>query len=73
MESPDDEQRDDGKETVIQFLEKTRMFEDPTWSSQRGMILLQRNIVRILTASSNHEGTPYLAFHEDDQAFKEAQ
>jgi hypothetical protein len=36
MDSPDDEDMDDGKETVIQFLEKTRRFEDPAWSSQRG-------------------------------------
>lgn len=26
----------DGKETVIEFLEKTKRFEDPAWSSQRG-------------------------------------
>lgn len=32
--TPDDE--DDGKETVFEFLEKTRRFEDPAWSGQRG-------------------------------------
>jgi hypothetical protein len=30
----DDE--DDGKETVFEFLEKTKRFEDPAWSGQRG-------------------------------------
>jgi hypothetical protein len=33
--SPDDEH--DGKETVFEFLEKTKRFEDPAWSGQRGM------------------------------------
>ena len=33
--TPDDE--DDGKETVFEFLEKTKRFEDPAWSGQRGM------------------------------------
>lgn len=32
--TPDDE--DDGKETVFEFLEKTKRFEDPAWSGQRG-------------------------------------
>lgn len=31
---PEDE--DDGKETVFEFLEKTKRFEDPAWSGQRG-------------------------------------
>lgn len=30
------EEEDDGKETVFQFLEKTKRFEDPAWSGQRG-------------------------------------
>lgn len=34
VSTPDDE--DDGKETVFEFLEKTKRFEDPAWSSQRG-------------------------------------
>jgi hypothetical protein len=33
--TPDDEH--DGKETVFEFLEKTKRFEDPAWSGQRGM------------------------------------
>lgn len=32
--TPDD--GDDGKETVFEFLEKTKRFEDPSWSGQRG-------------------------------------
>jgi hypothetical protein len=32
--TPEDE--DDGKETVFEFLEKTKRFEDPAWSGQRG-------------------------------------
>ena len=32
--TPDD--GDDGKETVFEFLEKTKRFEDPAWSGQRG-------------------------------------
>lgn len=32
--TPDDEY--DGKETVFEFLEKTKRFEDPAWSGQRG-------------------------------------
>lgn len=32
--TPDNE--DDGKETVFEFLEKTKRFEDPAWSGQRG-------------------------------------
>lgn len=27
---------DDGKETVLEFLEKTKRYEDPAWSGQRG-------------------------------------
>lgn len=39
MGSPDDDcGEDDGKETVFEFLEKTKRFEDPSWSSQRGML-----------------------------------
>lgn len=34
--SPEDE--DDGKETVFEFLEKTRRVEDRSWSCQRGML-----------------------------------
>jgi len=34
--TPDDE--DDGKETVFEFLEKTKRFEDPAWSGQRGLL-----------------------------------
>jgi hypothetical protein len=30
------ENEDDGKETVFEFLEKTKRFEDPSWSGQRG-------------------------------------
>lgn len=32
----DNEPADDGKETVLEFLEKTKLHEDPAWSSQRG-------------------------------------
>ena len=39
--TPDDE--DDGKETVFEFLEKTKRFEDPTWSGQRGKCGAQRS------------------------------
>ncbi|KAM0716979.1 hypothetical protein Q7P37_006831 [Cladosporium fusiforme] len=35
MASPDDGGEDDGKETVFEFLEKTKRFEDPSWSGQR--------------------------------------
>jgi cell division septum initiation protein DivIVA len=34
--TPADE--DDGKETVFEFLEKTKRFEDPSWSGQRGTL-----------------------------------
>lgn len=35
-EDEDKKDVDDGKETVFEFLEKTKRFEDPAWSSQRG-------------------------------------
>lgn len=34
--SPEPENGGDGKETVLEFLEKTKRFEDPAWSGQRG-------------------------------------
>lgn len=36
MASPYDGEENDGKETVFEFLEKTKRFEDPSWSGQRG-------------------------------------
>lgn len=38
MVSPDEGGDDDGKETVFEFLEKTKRFEDPSWSGQRGLL-----------------------------------
>jgi len=41
--SPEVQGGDDGKETVLEFLEKTKRFEDPAWSGQRGELYLDLN------------------------------
>jgi hypothetical protein len=51
--TPDDE--DDGKETVFEFLEKTKRFEDPSWSGQRGTMTHALWITARLTLGSHHE------------------
>jgi len=51
--TPEDE--DDGKETVFEFLEKTKRFEDPSWSGQRGMLTRTFSVTARLTLCSHHE------------------
>lgn len=53
MTTPDDE--DDGKETVFEFLEKTKRFEDPSWSGQRGNLTNAPSRPAQLTLGSHHE------------------
>jgi hypothetical protein len=53
MITPDD--KDDGKETVFEFLEKTKRFEDPSWSGQRGILTCVLPITARLTLGSHHE------------------
>lgn len=53
MVSPDEGGDDDGKETVFEFLEKTKRFEDPSWSGQRG--LFEGTHAFAWTAFTDHE------------------
>lgn len=55
MITPDDE--DDGKETVFEFLEKTKRLEDPSWSGQRGKPIqtCALSTTATLTLVSHHE------------------
>jgi hypothetical protein len=59
--TPDDDE-DDGKETVFEFLEKTKRFEDPSWSGQRGTTTHALWMTARLTLDSHHET------HHEEQA-----
>jgi hypothetical protein len=59
--TPDDDE-DDGKETVFEFLEKTKRFEDPSWSGQRGTMAHALWMTARLTLGSHHET------HHEEQA-----
>lgn len=68
--TPDDEY--DGKETVFEFLEKTKRFEDPAWSGQRGKLRSTQQLIFRLTCGSNHEDPTSITLSEDGQAIKKA-
>jgi len=74
MTTPDDE--DDGKETVFEFLEKTKRFEDPSWSGQRGILTQALSIEARLILVSHHESRceeqAGVTFCQNGQAVKEA-
>lgn len=46
--------KDDGKETVFEFLEKTKMFEPKDWSGQRGkyIAVIRRQIFSLTTTAT---------------------
>lgn len=66
MTTPDDE--DDGKETVFEFLEKTKRFEDPAWSSQRGKSTSNMSWSVFLTCRSDYETSPGISFSSNGEA-----
>lgn len=69
MTTPDDE--DDGKETVFEFLEKTKRFEDPSWSSQRGRFIRITSWSIILICGSDHETSTRIPFSSDGKVVQE--
>lgn len=66
MTTPEDE--DDGKETVFEFLEKTKRFEDPSWSSQRGKSPGNTRWSVYLTCRSDYEKPPGLSLSSNGEA-----